>query len=200
MVVTSSVCLTLSAHGSPIEYIFSGTGVSGVLGDQEFNDAKFVINIFGDTDNADTDILGPVIADPEDGTILNGTISLFGGDLQNSYSGDLLDFLYVFVYPVDQITDLGGVGFGTNYVSDPVDQFALYASGVGLFTYDLRSPFGPVQGTSINNSFDTLTSFGSLAFEDVENASFQAVPEPASVLLLSFGLLGLLGFRRKLQK
>ena len=47
-----------------------------------------------------------------------------------------------------------------------------------------------------NYGSSTWTALGEVAFETAGNA----VPEPTTILLLGAGLLGLVGFRRKLQK
>jgi len=57
----------------------------------------------------------------------------------------------------------------------------------GVDIFDAKSPFGGGTRTSGPAMFDLLTSA----------SGWSAMPEPASVLLLGAGLLGLAGFLRK---
>ncbi len=192
---------TTAAEASPITYQFSSTAAWGTVVDAlgnptEFNNASFLISIAGDTNNVIIDSAGPIISN------LIGNISLFGGDLASSLSGTFTDALYVYVDPIQE-----GVAFGDippNPLDSPFDLLALYIPGVGLDTYDLKSSFGPITagvdfpGTGL--VFDQFsTNFGTINFtgENIDNATFQAVPEPGIMLLLCSGLAGIVGFRRK---
>jgi hypothetical protein len=95
------------------------------------------------------------------------------------------------------------VGFGNNNVYD----FA-YIAGLPISGYDLMSSIGPLTGLAAEPTqwvkvpttlgLTTLIGFDS----PVDGGTFTAttVPEPATMLLLGSGLLGLVGLRRKFSK
>jgi hypothetical protein len=199
----------MTAGVEAIEYQFTGEGVSGSLFDSlgneilVFDNANFSISIPG---------TGPIATDSFGALRTNqtGSITLTGSF--GTYSGDFLDPLYLFT---DYAFELVGFGTGSNFdpvTGDTVDQLFLYVPSVGLDTYSLNHAFGPIYagtgfaGTSVNNFFasnldffNAITQFGQLVFDDVEKASFTAVPEPASMILLCSGLFAIVGFRRKLR-
>ena len=197
------------AEADVFSYNFTGSGFSGAVGDTEFNDANFVINIFGDSNN-----VFDFENDPTQPTLfaLSGTIKIFGGDLGPDVIGNFSYPLYVYVDNVNRTVGFGNKGtdfFGTSTPDDATDDgFDLLSLYIPGFIYDLRSsPFGPVfagvnyPGTTIVNSLEASLDVGqltSLVGDDVNNASF-SVPEPASMLLLGSGLLALVGFRRKMR-
>jgi len=175
---------SVDADAFPITYIFEGTGVSGVFNDTEFNAGSFKVAIFGDTNNATTDALGPINSN------MPGTITLVAPEIGFN-SGSFLDPLFVFVDPALEL-----VGFGSDVLdSDLLDMFA---PGQGLTTYDLKSFFGPIPG-SLTFAADMDLNIGLLSIEDAGALTFAAVPEPGTLLLLGIGLVGIVGCRRKIK-
>ncbi len=197
--------MTAAAEAVIMEYRFTGSGVHGDVNGTGFENANFLINFFGDTNNSvPFTILDPFETPPttviSQGyniiTGLTGTMKLVDNLLNPLYFGSFTDPLYLFVDNMNEF-----VGFGTS-----ADQLSLYISGLGLGSYDLKSPFGPIfagdhhPGTTVFNSIATPMDFGFLTVDNIADASFAAVPEPGTMLLLGSGLIGLAGFARKRLK
>jgi hypothetical protein len=190
-------CWTTTAEASEITYLFSGTDVYGVYNGAEFNDAQFSMALYGDTTGVTIDSLGPFNVN------LTGTMNVWGSDI-SLFGASFLEMLYAFVDPFWEM-----VGFGTDSQGDLID---ITVPGSGLDTYDLTTAFGPIlastlkPGTGIFSSGgDINLNTGLLNFEDMDNVVFSAVPghatpqvpEPATILMLSLGLVGLYGAKRK---
>jgi hypothetical protein len=179
----------MPAQASPISYTFTAGDFSGVYnGTTEFNGGSFKIAIFGDTNDATVDILGPFNAGPG-GIGLTGTIS-FSAPEAGAFSGTFLDPLFVFVDQGDEL-----VGFGS--VPGATDLLDMFAPGQGLSTYNLASFFGPITGTQSFLSGWVFADGTTIDPEDMGTITFQAVPEPATMILLGTALLGTWGIRRK---
>jgi hypothetical protein len=195
---------TVTTEAAPISYQFSSTAASGGITQDaagsitiaDLQSVGFVVSIAGDTLNVVDDPLNPGNGWANIG--LTGTISISGIDpvtlLPISFAGSFVDPLTVWVDNVDQ-----WIGFDNDTLG--LTLLGLYAANVGLDTYDLRSSFGPIAADSIFafEQFAAIpTSFGFLTIETVDNATFKT-PEPASMLLLGFSLLGFVGLRRKFK-
>lgn len=102
--------------------------------------------------------------------------------------------------------DVGWSDYGYNFsgsLIDLTDNIVIWNA-----SYQAIDPYGPV---AINYAFQSdhlysvhLYATGTANWGDSLNLSFgftdlKAVPEPASILLLGFGLMGLAGVRRKLK-
>jgi len=168
------------AQATPITFSFTGVG-SGNLDTTVFTDAAFEVLISADTDDVSYDIYGPDTPAIED---LSGTIDISGVGI-----GTFVNPLYVFDNQKNS-----AVGFGNLTEYDLIDLFVI---GVGLDTYDLTTPFGPI--TDLDPFFwqfvDVNLSIGVLTFTSMSYATFTAIPEPTTVLLVGLGGLALL--RRK---
>ena len=197
LAILSSGDLTMTADASPISYNFSSTAASGFISTDaagnnviaDLQSVSFLISISGDTLGVIDDPLNPGNGWANLG--LTGTISILG----TSYSGTFADPLTVWV---DNLGET--IGFDNDTLG--ITMLALYAQNVGLNTYNLSSSFGPILADSVTafEDFASIqTSFGYLTFETVDDATFQAVPEPATLLLLGFSVLGLTGLRRKIK-
>lgn len=180
---------SLPAQASPITYTFSAGDFFGVYnGGTEFNGGSFTIAIFGDTNDATVDAFGPINAGLG-GIGLTGTIS-FSAPEVGAFSGTFLDPLFVFV---DQDSEI--VGFGS--VPGAADLLDMFAPGQGLDTYALASIFGPITGSQLALGGWAFADGTTIDPEDMGTITFQAVPEPSTLLLLGTALFGIWGVRRK---
>ena len=179
LLIIAVICIVAGnpAQATPITFSFTGVG-SGNLETTVFTDSLFEVLISADTDDVifRTDTYG--IED------LSGTIDISGIGI-----GTFVEPLYVF-----DCQSCVAVGFGNRTQYDLIDLFVI---GVGLDTYDLTSYFGPItdQDPFFGQFVDVELSIGALTFTSMSYATFTAIPEPGTVLLVAVG--GLVIRRRK---
>jgi hypothetical protein len=87
--------------------------------------------------------------------------------------------------------------YGTFTVSGGILTSASFSSSDGTFAINPSTGLGPYYATADWSKY-YLGSNGSVRYTPVTTTS--AVPEPTTMLLLGFGLVGLAGMRRKLKK
>ena len=179
--------LCSSAHAIQIVYEFSGTVQQGSLNSVAFTNRAFTVDVFGDTSGVSG---GP-------GLRINPATSVTFS-ITGIGSGSLLDTYQMFLTS-------SAVGFwhrlGPN---DPLDRIDVLN---GAFAgYALATAFGPVTTGSnfIGQFLPDATTAGPLDMFQGTTVSFRSffptarAPEPASLLLLALGLIGLGFSRRKL--
>jgi len=184
LLIIAVICIVAvnPAQATPITFSFTGVGSGNLrhLRDTTvFTDAAFEVLISADTDDMYISPLGNPRIDA-----LSGTIDISGVGI-----GTFVEPLYVF-----DCQSCVAVGFGNWTEYDLIDLFVI---GVGLDTYDLTTPFGPI--TDLDPFFGQFNnvklSIGSLTFTSMSYGTFTAIPEPGTVLLVAVG--GLVIRRRK---
>ena len=183
LLITTVICIVgiNPIQAVPIIFSFKGVG-SGNLDTTSFANAAFEVLIPADTDDVE-----PSQWTPDTFHIVNlsGTI-----DISGVGTGSFIEPLYIF-----DNQRVGAVGFGNLTEHDLID---LYLVGVGLDTYDLTTPFGPITDTDpfFAQFKNVELSIGALTFTSMSYATFTAIPESGTILLLGLGGLGLLKKRK----
>ena len=156
----------LGAHQDSLVTILSGT-----------------VNYYGGSDNSHLEMSGGIIVDGMR-LVTNSTATISGGTLGGDF--DIRDF---------SILTLVGSDFTINGVSvslyEDIKNYATYEFiNDGIYGYTGTITGTLTDGSSLNNYFEIWDNGG------VSNANIFLIPEPCSVLLLGFGVVGVLRRRR----
>jgi hypothetical protein len=180
LVAFAALIMAGTAHATPAEYIFTGTG-TGTLGGTAF-DGDFTITLNGDTSG----------------------ISSGGGEFTNAVTGTFSDgsTTTTFTGTMEVLVNIAAPGFMGFAETAPT--FAIEATINSAFeTYALDTSLALTIGTpsflASTGMYDTAA--GTLAFATMSALDFQAeVPEPASLAVLSTALLGFEALRRRRRR
>jgi hypothetical protein len=182
-VLTILTLTAAQAVAGTITYTESAV-VSGSVGSTTFTDALITLSLVGDTANV-TGGSG----------FFTNSVGTFTFNIAGVGSGSFTDAMIVFV---NQLFVPPAAGFGDTTVGGSV----LDTEDNVFGTYDLKTAIGPITNTPfIRPDLSFGTTLGALNIQSSGNSTFTAstVPEPASLLLLGSGALGLAGVvRRKL--
>lgn len=187
-IVALLVAFAGGAHAAPITFVHSGTG-SGFIGATNFTSAAFTIIAVGDTNDRVSIKMDPTDDDGYSIEHLSASISIAGVGVFQFVTGTR-----TFVNNSQGVVGFSHYPRGDDLFNGPIDS--------AFLTWDMLSPIGPISGGGnlLQWDFpDVLTDGGVLRFFDDSNtnATFTAIPEPASGLLAAAGLLGIAVVRRR---
>lgn len=176
-------CLLENSFGA-LTYTFSGRG-SGSLGQSLFTDAAFSITAQGDETQVfrveNTDIFR-----------LNGVTAV----LEIAGLG-AATFSFVPNLAVNQATTGTNPSVG---IADPIQNRAIFFVGnvPNLVNYELKTTFSLVNGRALTNADNAFpTNRGAFVITSATEASFSAVPEPTSTLLLTLAMAASCNVRKR---
>lgn len=143
-----------------------------------------------------------------------GSMGLYWGDVNNvGAATQLMDMNLVYGASDGPLTDKGGNLFSGS--TDLIFEFAEAAIGTGIFS---REDYGDIEEFIYNTIYKAFLVFdlgNNLIFDEFDNSnpdffkvgisagnevSLVVTPEPSTFLIFGLGLLGLIGFRKRLVK
>ena len=174
LLVLVGLFLSPRSNGAAIVYTLSGFG-SGTIGNEQFTDAAFTLELFANTNDVMTLQL------PDGGGGFN-TVHSVDEDSSRITIGGIGNAL--FAAPMRFFCNQSGTaGFGHG-IDPKID--LLNVSDSALVGYDLRSAFGPIQSDAADHFFNNeTTTRGGLTFSAMRDVTFTAVvPEPSVAVVL----------------
>lgn len=171
--------LANSAQGV-LTYQISGVG-SGTIGSQAFTDADFSLQVSADTGG----ITHITIFEGIPVSIFATTEEVATLSVSGLPTATLTQGVFAFV------SQQGIEGVGLTGLVDG-DLLTIEAPGIGLDSYDLTTPIGPIQSFQplFDQFVDVESDQGLISFSSVTSASFSAVPEPSPAIYFSLAAVG----------
>lgn len=160
------------------------TVASGTIGGTTFTDATLIFTSIANTNDV-------FLANGNRWDVLNQSLKV---DISGIGIANFTEATYTFCLPAANAA--GFYAFdGTADIIDTINS--------SFSTYDLKTEIGPITGTPLRVDRAFATDMGSFHIDSFSgNVTFQAtaVPEPASIVLISSAIGGIVIFRRKIKR